>query len=323
VAIPGAPLPVVLILLLSSAFFTPPFDAARSATMPNILHGDTYVVGVALSAATTQPVQVFGYLAGASLAAINPRIALLINAVTFAASALLIRFGVQWREPALTRERRTHLLRETLDGFRLVFGTPALRNLVLLVFSSAAFAIVPEGLGAPWAAEIAAPDRRGLAQGLIMAAVPFGTILGSLAVSRLLRPAVRRRLLGPLAILTPLPLVAAILNPSPLIVALLAVVSGIAFGGFLPVANGEFVKLLPREFRARAFGVVSGGLQLLMGAAVLITGAIAAGAASVGAVVGFFSLAGVIVMLCLVRPWDGHLGARRPMPAGLPGTMES
>src|SRR4030095_13137959 len=113
--------PAVLVLLLFCAAFGPPFDAARSATLPAVLTGDRYVVGVALFSATSQPVQVAGYLAGATMAAFEPRLAILIHAATFACSALLVRYGVQWREAALTAERRTHLLRETADGFRLVF----------------------------------------------------------------------------------------------------------------------------------------------------------------------------------------------------------
>ncbi len=336
VAIP-VPWPVVLGLLLASALFSPPFDAARSATLPMVLPGDRYVVGVALTAATTQPVQVAGYLTGSAIAAVNPRLALLINAGTFGVSALLLRLGVRRREPALRPERRTHLLRETVDGFRLVFGTPALRTLILLVFSGSIFAIVPEGLGAPWAAEISGPDDRGLTQGLIMAAVPFGSILGALTMSRLLRPAVRRRLLGPLAIATPLALVGVVLDPPAAAIAVLAAACGFAFGGLLPVANGEFVKILPNEYRARAFGVVSGGLQLLQGAAVLITGALAH-RLSVSTIVGLWSIAGVVLMVSLVRPWASTVtgvvtgampAARAPvpgtgssMPAAVPGTME-
>ena len=64
VAMRDLPLPVVLALLLAAALFAPPFDAARSATLPAVLTGDRYVVGVALYAATSQPVQVFGYFAG-------------------------------------------------------------------------------------------------------------------------------------------------------------------------------------------------------------------------------------------------------------------
>ncbi|HEX6870126.1 MAG TPA: hypothetical protein VF163_03420, partial [Micromonosporaceae bacterium] len=38
-ALPWLPLFVVLLLLLASALFSPPFDAARSATVPTVLHG--------------------------------------------------------------------------------------------------------------------------------------------------------------------------------------------------------------------------------------------------------------------------------------------
>jgi MFS family permease len=323
VAIPHLPLPVVLALLLGSALFSPPFEAARSATLPAVLPGDRYVVAVGLNAATTQPVQIVGYLIGSTLAAINPQAALLINAATFGLSALLVRFGVRPRDAALAPENRTHLLRETLDGFRLVFGTPALRFPVLVVFAAAAVAIVPEGLGAPWAAEISPHSYGGLSQGLIMAAVPFGTILGSLTISRLVRPDRRRRLLSALAIAAPVPLVFAMADSRPVTVAALAALTGFGVGGLLPIANGAFVSELPKQYRARAFGVVSGGLQLVQGFAVLTTGALAASAVPIGTAVSCWCLAGAALMLVLVHPWTRSLtGARHSVPASLPGTME-
>lgn len=314
IALPArVPLPVVLGLLLACALFSPPFDAARSATLPMVLTGDRYVVGVALYAATSQPVQVLGYLTGATMASVNPRMAVLANAATFGISALLVRFGVRWREPALRPERRTKLLRETADGFRLVFGTPALRGLVLLVFCGSLFAIVPEGLGAVWASQISPVADRGLTQGWIMAAVPLGSILGALTISRLIRPALRRQLLGPLAIATPLTLVPMLTNPPTPLVVVFAGLCGFTLGGLLPVANGEFVRVLPSEYRARAFGVVSGGLQLLQGSAVLATGLLARHF-QVATVVGAWSLAGVVLMVCVVRPWAPSPTAAPPGP---------
>jgi hypothetical protein len=322
VAIPGLPLPVVLALLLGSALFSPPFDAARSATLPTVLPRDKYVVAVGLIAATNQPVQVAGYLAGSAMAAVNPHVALLINAGTFAISAIVIRFGVQFRDAALSPERRTHLLRETLDGFRLVFGSQALRFPILLVLASAAITIVPEGLGAPWAAEISPHSHSGLAQGLIMASVPFGTILGSLSITRLIRPHLRRRLLTLLAIGTPVPLIFAMLDPRPAAVVPLAVVAGFCCGGLVPLANAAFVSALPGEYRARAFGVVSGGLQLVQGFSVLFTGALAANAFPIGSAVSLWSLAGLLVMIGLVHPWTRRVTARTPVASAVPGTME-
>jgi MFS family permease len=322
VAIPGLHLPVVLALLLCSALFSPPFDAARSATLPAVLPGDKYVIAVGLNAASLQPVQITGYLTGSALAAINPRVALLINAGTFAISAVLIRFGVRFREPALTRERRTHLLRETLDGFRLVFGTQGLRFPVVLAFAAAAVAIVPEGLGAPWAAQLRPDEHSGLAQGLIMASVPFGTIVGSLTFSRLIRAHLRPRVLTRLALATPVPLLFAMVGPGLASVVVLAVLTGFGSGGVIPLANAAFVSELPGEYRARAFGVVFGGLQLVQGFAVLLTGALAASAIPIGTAVSAWALAGTLLMLGLVHPWSRSVTAGTPVQAAMPGTME-
>ena len=52
------------------------------------------------------------------------------------------------KAPALDAKHRTHLLRETAEGFRLVFGRPVLRALASIVFGAAIFVIVPEGLAA-------------------------------------------------------------------------------------------------------------------------------------------------------------------------------
>ena len=176
-------LPTLFALLLLCALFAPPFDAARSATMPQILGRDRYVGGVSLTLATAPPAQVIGYVGGAAISAIEPRLALALNAVTFILSALLVRFGVQWRAPALRPERRSGLLRETGDGFRLVFTNPARRALVLLVFAASLFAVVPEGLGAVWADHRADGLGRAWAQGMIMGAVPAGMVLGALGAA--------------------------------------------------------------------------------------------------------------------------------------------
>jgi hypothetical protein len=271
--------------------------------MPAMLGRDRYVAGLAMTSATFHPIQVAGYFLGASLAAIDPPIAFGLNAVTFGVSALLVRTCVRLREPGLRRERRTSLLRETGDGFRIVFGNSALRALVLLVFCGSLFAIVPEGLGAAWAAARTSDDvHRAWAQGLLMAAVPAGMALGSLAVSRLLRPSWRYGVLRPLAVAAPLALVPALFDPRIPVAAALALVSGFAVGGLLPIANGQFVQALPSAYRARAFGVVSAGLQLLQGFAVLATGALAQ-RFDLPVVVGVWSLAGVVLMLTVAVAW--------------------
>ena len=302
IAIPGVPLPVVIGLVLVAAFFAPPFDAARSASLPAVLSGERYVLGLALLTATNQPAQVVGYLLGSALSFSEPRLAFALNAVSFAFSAAMMRFLLRRREPGLAQAKRTHLLRETGDGFKMVFGTPSLRAIVLLVFGGVLFVAIPEGLGAAWAAQLTEGSHQGWVQGMIMAAVPAGMILGSIAVTRLLPPASLVRLMRPLAVAVPATLVLAVTNPSPPVVAALAGACGFAMGALGPVANGQFVLRLPPEYRARAFGVVQAGVHLLQGFAVVATGLLAQRYA-VSGVVGVWGLAGVGMMLIIVLRW--------------------
>ncbi|WP_405105251.1 MFS transporter [Micromonospora sp. NBC_01405] len=306
VAIPWNPPWLILCLLFATTLANPPSQAARSALMPLILTGDRLVVGLSLNSSTGQAAQVIGYLIGAAIAAVNPTAALLINAGTFALSATLVRFGVRDRPPAMSAAHRSHLLRETADGFRIVFGTPVLRAVALLVFSSMLFSIVPEGLAAAWAREGAGGGLdTGASQAAIMAANPIGFILGGLLVGRAVAPARRLLLIRPLAVLAPLALVPALLDPPPLVVALLAALCGFAVAGLLPVANGLFVRALPNGFRARAFGVMATGVQVIQGAAVLITGLLAE-RFSIPLVVGVWSAAGVLLMLLTAARWPSR-----------------
>lgn len=303
VAIPGLPVWAILGLLFCATLASPPNQAARSALMPTILSGDRLIVGLSLNASTAQLVQVGGYVAGAAIASVNPRVALMINAVTFAASALAIRLGIQARPAASAPEHRQPLLRETADGFRLVWRTDVLRAIAILVWCVPLFAIVPEGLAAAWAAQPGMTDsERGLAQAMIMAAGPAGYIVGGLVIGRLVRPDQRRRLIRPFAVLAPFVLIPALLDPGPPVVAALAALCGFAVAGLLPVANGLFVRALPHGYRARAFGVIATGMQLGQGAAVLLTGLLA-DRFNIPTVVGLWSLAGTVVVALLVLRW--------------------
>ncbi|MEU5724386.1 MFS transporter [Micromonospora sp. NPDC047738] len=303
VAVPVMPPWAILALIFAATLANPPSQAARSALTPHILTGDRLVLGLSVTASTAQAAQVVGYLLGAAIAAIDPNVALLINAATFGLSAALCRFGLRDRPPAMTAAHRSHLLRETGEGFRIVFGQQVLRAIAVVVFSAVVFSIVPEGLAAPWAADRTdgAMDA-GTAQAVIMAANPVGYILGGLLISRLVAPGRRVALIRPLAILAPAALVPALLDPPPLLVALLAAGCGFAVGGLLPVANGLFVRALPDGYRARAFGVMASGTQITQGGAVLVTGALAE-RFSIPTVVGVWSAAGVGLMLLAVLTW--------------------
>lgn len=307
VAVPGMPLPAMMLLVFCVALFAPPGQAARSATLPLVLTGERVVLGLAVNQSSGQATQVLGYFAGAVVAIIDPRVALICNAATFASSALILWYGLKDRPPAMRAEDRSHLLRETGEGLRMVFGTPALRVIAVIVFTSMLFSIVPEGLAVGWASELAEGEgtRQGFYQGMIMVANPLGYAIGALLIARLLLPTARRRLVPVLAVLAPLALLPSLGNPQVGWVVVIVAVSGLAMAGMTPTLNGLFVQALPNGYRARAFGVMNSGVQAIQGIAVLATGVLVGlvGSHRLYLVVGFWSLAGVLVMLVLAARW--------------------
>lgn len=308
VALISMPTVVIMVLLFLASMAAPPSQAAKSATLPLILEGDRLVVGLSLNLTTGQVAQVSGYLAGGALSAVNPRLALVIDAATFAASAALIRFGLRDRPPAMTAGPRRHLLRETGEGFAFIWSSPVLRAIQILVFVTMLFTIVPEGLAAGWAADLVEdPSQRGFTQGLIMAANPVGCILGALLIARLVRPDVRRTLARPFAVLAPLSLIPSFLHPGVAGVVVMAAVCGFASASMMPTLNGLFVQALPQGYRVRAFAVMQAGVQIMQGLAVVGTGLLAS-RFDLPTVVGIWSLAGVglVLLACLRWPRPGQ-----------------
>ena len=316
VAVPGLPVAVVLALAFLGTLTSPPTQAARSALLPLVLGRDRLVVALAVNATTTQAAQVVGYLAGATVAAASsPRLTIAGVALLFGLSALCIALGVRWRPPAHALRQRSPLLRETAEGFRLVFGSRVLRPIAVLVFTVTMFAIVPEGLAAGWAGELDTdPGRWGLDQGVIMAAGPVGWIIGGLLISRLVRPDVRQKLVRPLSIAAALALVPALAAPDAPVVALFILISGVAQGGIMPTLNGLFVLALPHGYRARAFGVMQGGLQISQGGAVLVTGFIAQHS-GVPVTVGLWSVAGALMLVAIAARWPRPAAFSRAIAA--------
>jgi predicted MFS family arabinose efflux permease len=300
-ALPGMPLPVLLLLLLGASLLTPPFQAARSAMVAQLLAGDRYVVGLSFQNMAGQAAQVAGYALGGVVTAVDGRTALLINAATFGVSTLLLWRGLRPRPLPMAEVHRGSLLRETGDGLRFVFGHPVMRPTALVVFSVVAIVIVPEGLAAAWA-----PDFGGGSQitGLLMAALPIGAVIGA-CVTRVTGPERRLKLLKPVLLVGPLLLVPVLAAPPFAVVFLLVVMAACAVNTVLVPLNGLFVQMLPNAFRARAFGIMQGGIQLAHAVAVLAAGAFAE-RFPVPVVVGAWSLCGLVLMGVAVTRWPGR-----------------
>jgi predicted MFS family arabinose efflux permease len=290
-ALPGVPIAGLVGLLFLVTLIGAPFTSARAALYPDILAGDRYVVGTAITLTTLQLAQALGFVAGgAVIAFFGVRTSLLVDAATFILSALIIRIWVRARPAARAvpdPEPKRH--RGSLTAIRLTLTDPALRTPMLFAWL-AAFYNMPEGVSAPLAASL---GGGAVAVGLILAVPAFGASMGAIAFSRLVSPAWRVRWIGPLAVTACAILVVFVLHPPlPATLAILGL-SGV-FDCYQVAANASFVRATPRQYRSSAFGVAQAGMSLGQGAAIIVAGA----AAQVRSPSDVIAASGAIGALC-------------------------
>jgi MFS family permease len=268
--VPGVPLLALVALLAAVTSLAPPFEAARSSLLPDILDGDRYPVGLAVVQTTFRSAMVLGYAGGGvAVAAIGVRPALALDAATFAASAVLVRWGIR-RRPAAARRGARHPGADIVAAARLVSTDRALRTLMLLGWLVAFYA-VPEAVAAPYASELGGGAT---AVGLILAASAFGGVLAAPVFMRLLTPPRRLRVMGPLAVATCAVLTLFLAHP-PLPAALAILAASGACGVYQIAANAAFMQRVPTARRGQAFGLAMSGIFAGQGVAFILAGAAA------------------------------------------------
>jgi MFS family permease len=273
-AVPGMPLVALVALLFVVTLVGAPFTSARAAIYPDVLTGDRYVMGTAVTLTTYQFAQVLGFAAGGTLVGfLRTGPSLVIDAATFAGSALIVRAWVRPRPTPLAKTGIHHgplRLAGLLAGARLVFARPALRTPMLFGWL-AAFYAAPEGVAAPLA-----HDLRGgaAAVGVILAADALGQTTGAIMFSRFVAPQRRLRLMGPLAVAACGVLVLFFLRPGLTVSLLILFASGLC-ASYQLAANAAFVAAAPQERRSQAFGLAQGGISLGQGITMILAGAAA------------------------------------------------
>ena len=303
--LPGVPLPALVGLLAVVTSLAPPFEAARSSLLPDILDGDRYPVGLAVVQTTFRSAMVLGYAAGGiAVAVIGSRSALALDAATFAASAALVRWGIRAR-PAAARRTARSLGAEIAAGVRLVVTDRALRTLMLLGWLVAFYA-VPEAVAAPYASELGGGAA---AIGLILAASAFGYVVAAPVFMRLVAPPQRLRTMGPLAVATCAVLPLCLARPPLAVVLVILAVSG-ACGVYQIAANAAFMTRVPAAQRGQAFGLAMSGIVAGQGIAFVLAGA-AAQVISPPVVVAIAGGLGAAAAMALTVMWRG---TRPPVP---------
>ena len=304
------PLPVLFVLAGLVSLGSGPARLARRALAPDT-RGRRRLRAVAVEAA-----HVAGLLAGGALIAFaDPRDALGLGAVTYAAAALAVLLGAH-RGPA---EPESDPAPATLEVAAVVWRDPATR-LPLLLCCLAGLFVVPAGLAAAYGHELGLPVA---AVAVLMAATPAGGAAGAWLGTR--TPAAHRPVLpGALAMIAGLTLAACLLDPPlPVLLALWAA-AGACTVGFLSLAQARLVGAMPERYRAGVPELARAGVLTSLSVAVLGAGVLAdatspASAVGAGGVTGAVLTACVLVSLLRRRRGDTgqDVGLTTPMNASV------
>ncbi|WP_442874658.1 MFS transporter [Amycolatopsis sp. NBC_00345] len=306
-AIPGLPWPVAAALLVVVQLAAGPFQAARQAVLPDLLGEDRLPVGQAILSSTYQAALVIGFGAGAAVVAwLGVAGALWVDALTFAVSALALRWGLRphpvERVTSPTPQRLSQWA-ALVAGCRLVARDRKLRSL-LAIACCCGFYVIPEGLAVPISAQLGGTG----VLGWLLVANPVGTVLGALLISRLPR-ARQLRLLGPLAVLTSLLLLPTGWAPGLVPIVVLWTLSGMCSAHDL-ITQVQYSLSAPTEQRGQVIGVAIAALRASQGVGIAAAGALTQVLAPT-AVVSVAAAAGATAAALAATAWTRAAWSRR------------
>ena len=313
VAVTPLPVPVLLGVVFCAGLATPPFEAARSALRPEIIPAPLFPAAVALSSITQDLTLTVGYLSGGVLIALlGDREALLVNAVSFAVSAVLLA-GLPGSAPP---RKGAAGVAPLLQGWRALRREPVIVRAVLLVTASILAASSLVAVTAPLVLRVLAAGPALV--GVLVALAGVVSIGATAAVPTRDDPAMLLRwaaayAAGGGAILAGCFVVLSVGVASAELRAGLVVLAFVAAGFLFAViapANVVVSPLLPSGIRASA-------LSLLIGALVATEAAGAAAAGAAAAAVGILPLCAVLGVPPLV------VGARALLAPTVTGVAHS
>lgn len=274
--LPSTPFAGLLAVLFTLELIRIPFGAARLATLADVLDEERFPVGNALVGATRQVLQVGGFLIGGFLvAATSPQTAIVIDAVTFVCSAVLILVFVERRPVAWdTDQAPPAMWAATREGFAIIGRTPHMMPWFGLLALGPGLIVIAEGLAVPYADQLGGDVRLA---GVIMATAPVGTAIGFAIFGRLSVDQ-QNRLVYPCAyaagLLVALAGALGALGGSPIPLLLVLTLSGATLS-YLVAIQAQVAAVIPRSARGRVFGLGNSVMQLAQGGAILAAGVVA------------------------------------------------
>ncbi len=305
-AIPGVPLGLLCALVVAVQLVLAPANAAQNALTREVFaDDDLFLRSQDLRGITTNVMMLVGLATGGLLVSlIGTSWALLLNALTFLISAFVVRRWVRHRPAAGSPHE------PWFGTIRWVFAQRGLRVLLGLSWL-VGLAVVPEGLAAPLADQLGAPDH---AVGWLLAADPLGFVIGAYLLSRFVSAETRRKLVGALAASSVAVLIGFAAHPSLLSALALLAIAGAA-GAYIITVSATFSTWVPNSKRGSAGGVYRTGLRVAQGLGVALGGALAEWLGSTVDTVALVGVIGLVVAVPVAVAWAGVRKNGSPTPA--------
>jgi MFS family permease len=259
----GLPLAALLALVFAGALLDAPGHTARETILPQLVEqaGTTIERGTSLFDGVSRGANMLGApLAGVLIAVMGPANVLIVDAATFAVSALLMRLFVPAPEPKDEDAAPEKYLAQLRAGYAFLWRTPLVRAIVVMVLVTNMLDAAMGGVLMPVYADrvLNSVVALGLMSGAMGATAFAGTLLFAWIGHRLPRVSTLVAgftLGGPSRFF----LLAAMPGIGPVLVGF--TIAGIGIGPINPIFGTLLYERVPEQLRARVFGAVTAGVM--------------------------------------------------------------
>lgn len=313
-ALPGLPLGVLFALVVAVGLPSPIFTATKSALAYDVLGPSRVGAGIGLLQTAGQLAQVFGAaVGGVVVALLSVSGALLLDAASFAVSALLLTACLGPHPPPVRAGGRLPVVGGFGATVEVLRADRLLRSVLAVSFLTVFAFVVPEGLAAPYAISL---GRSASASGAVVAALAVGALAGGLYMTRGVGDRRRTALVRPLALAQLAVTSMVLLRPGYLATLVVLAVAGAASG--LQVGMGALLgQRVPASRRTRVLALVGSSFFLVQAVGYALAGLLASRLA-VSTVVGGAALVALLPVVVLCLRWPGADAPMAPDPDAAP-----
>lgn len=259
----GLPLAALLALVFAGALLDAPGVTAREALLPDLVKtaGTTLERGTSLHDGVSRAASMLGApLAGVLIALLGPANVLILDAATFAVSALLMRAFVPAPPPRDAEAATERYLAQLREGFGFVWRTPLVRAMVVMVLITNMLDAAMGGVLMPVYADRVLDSV--VALGLMSGGMGLTAFLGTLVFAWIGHRLPRVSTLvagftlgGPSRFF----FLATLPGVGPAIAGF--TIAGLGIGAVNPILGTLQYERVPERLRARVFGAVSAGVM--------------------------------------------------------------